>query len=80
MEEMVYVKVAQCIGAAITMSLGTIGPALGQGQIGQKACENIGKFPESAGNIRTTMMIAMGLLESLAVYAFLIAIFILLKS
>lgn len=75
----VSVKVAAYIAAALTMSLGTIGPALGQGLIGMKACENIGKYPESGGSIRTTMMIAMGLLESLAVYALLISIMILLK-
>ena len=78
MEE-VAIKVASYIAAAVTISIGTIAPALGQGMIGMKACENIGKYPESAGNIRTTMMIAMGLLEYLAVYALLIAFMILFR-
>ncbi len=66
-------KAAAFLGAAIAMGVGAIGPALGQGLIGMKACENIGKYPESAGRIRTTMMIAMGLVETSAIYALMIA-------
>ncbi len=73
MEGVFYVKAAAFIGAAITMGIGTIGPSLGQGFIGMKACENIGKYPESAGKIRTAMMISMGLVETEALYALLIS-------
>jgi len=73
MEGIFYVKAAAFLGASIAMGIGAIGPALGQGFIGMKACENIGKYPESAGQIRTTMMIAMGLVETSAIYALLIA-------
>ena len=71
---MFYVKAAAYLGAAIAMGLGTFGPAIGQGIIGMKACENIGKYPESAGKIRTTMMISMGLVETSAIYAFIISL------
>lgn len=69
-----YVKAAAYFGAAMAMAIGSVGPAFGQGMIGAKACENIGKYPESAGQIRTTMMIAMGIVESSAIYALIIAI------
>jgi F-type H+-transporting ATPase subunit c len=68
-----YAKAAAFLGAAFAMGVGSIGPALGQGLIGMKACESIGKYPESAGKIRTTMMIAMGLVETSAIYALMIA-------
>lgn len=74
MEGMEMAKAAAAIGAAFVMGIGTIGPALGQGFVGSKACENIGKYPESANKIQTTMMIAMGLVETSAIFAFLIAI------
>lgn len=73
MEGIFYVKAAAFIGAAFAMGFGSLGPALGQGMIGSKACESMGKYPESAGKIRTTMMIAMGLVETAAIYALLIA-------
>ena len=74
MEGPVMVKAAAFLGAAIAMGIGSIAPAYGQGLIGAKACENIGKYPESADKIRMTMMIAMGIVESCAVYALLISL------
>ncbi len=68
-----YAQAAAFFGAALAMGIGSMGPALGQGLIGMKACENIGKYPDSASNIRTTMMIAMGLVETAAIYSLLIA-------
>lgn len=78
MEDMyiAYIKMAAYIGAAFVMGVGTIGPALGQGLIGSKACENIGKYPDSANTIRTTMFLSMGIVETCAIYAFLIALFL----
>jgi len=73
MDTIFFVKAAAFFGAALAMGIGAIGPALGQGFIGMKACENIGKYPESSGDIRTTMMIAMGLVETSAIYALLIS-------
>ena len=74
-----YVKIAAFIGAAFVMGIGTIGPALGQGMIGSRAAENIGKYPESAGQIRTLMFLAMGIVETSAIYAFLVALFLIFK-
>jgi len=74
MEGLFYAKAAAFIGAAIAMGIGSLGPALGQGFIGMKACESIAKCPEKAGDLRTTMLLAMGLVETSAIYALLIAI------
>jgi F-type H+-transporting ATPase subunit c len=68
-----YAKAAAFIGAAIAMGIGSIGPALGQGLIGMKACENIGKYPENSGPIRNAMFLAMALVETSAIYAALVA-------
>ncbi|MFC1842737.1 ATP synthase F0 subunit C [Candidatus Dependentiae bacterium] len=69
-----YVKAAAFIGAAIAMGIGTIGPALGQGFIGMKSCENIGKYPENSDKIRTTMILALAITETSAIYAFIVAL------
>jgi len=73
-----YVKAAAFIGAAIAMGIGTIGPALGQGFIGMKSCENIGKYAENADKIRATMILALAITETSAIYAFVIAILLIL--
>lgn len=68
-----YAKAAALLGAAIAAGIGSIGPALGQGFIGMKACENMGKYPESSGKIRTAMFMAMAMVETCAIYPSLIA-------
>jgi len=68
-----YAKAAAYIGAAIAMGIGSLGPSLGMGLIGMKACENMGKYPESSGKIRGTMIIAMSLVETGAIYSLMIA-------
>lgn len=73
MDGIFYAKAAAFLGAAITMGFGSFGPALGQGIIGMKACENIGKYPESANKIRTTMILALIVVESSAIYCLLIS-------
>ena len=71
-------KAAACIGAGIAMGVGSIGPALGQGMIGAKACETLGKYPETANNVRLSMLLAMGFVESSAVYSLIIALLLII--
>lgn len=76
MEGIFYVKAAAFLGAAFTMAIGSIGPAVGQGLIGMKACESMGKYPESSEKVRNAMIISMSLVETEAIYALLIAGFL----
>jgi len=68
-----YAKAAAFLGAAFCMGFGSFGPAIAQGIIGMKACESIAKYPENANKIRPAMIMALGLVETSAVYALLIA-------
>lgn len=67
---------ARSIGAALAIGVGAIGPGLGIGIAVGKAVEALGRNPEAAGDIRTTMIIGAGLAEAVAIYAFVIAIII----
>lgn len=61
------------IAAALAIAISTIGPAIGQGLTAAHAMDAIARQPEVAGTIRSNMIIAMGLLESLTIYGLLIA-------
>lgn len=74
MADVEWVKVAIYVSAGLCMGIGTLGPSLGQGFIGGKACESIGKKPEAAGIVTRTMVIALAFVESTAIYALLIAL------
>jgi len=72
-EGVFYAKAAAFIGAAFIMGLGTIGVAIGQGLIGSKACENIGKYPQNSSDIRNLAIAALVFVESSALYCALLA-------
>lgn len=67
------------LAAALVMALSTIFPALGQGKASASAMEAIARQPDAAGNIRSTLIVAMALMEALTIYGLLIAFMILAK-
>lgn len=73
MDGVFIAKAAALFSAGLAMAIGSIGPSIGQGFIGKSACENMGKYPESSDKIRTTMILAMAIVESSAIYCLLIA-------
>ncbi len=69
-----WTKAAAYIGAGICMGIGALGPSLGQGFIGGKTCEALGKRPESAGVMFKALILALAATETSAIYAFVVAI------
>ena len=67
------------ICAAFCISFCTIFPALGQAKVAASAMEAIARQPEAAGQIRSTLIIAMGLMEALTIYGLLIAFMLVAK-
>ncbi len=79
MEEINYVKMAAYFGAAMAMAVGAIGPAVSQGMVAAKSVESMGKYPEMSNKIRMAMLIALGIIETSAIYAFIIALLLVFK-
>ena len=67
------------LAAAIAIAISALGAALAQGKTAVAAMEGIARQPEAAGDIRTTMIIALALMEALAIYGLLIGIMLLGK-
>jgi F-type H+-transporting ATPase subunit c len=65
------------LSAGLCVPLAVWTAALAQGRIGSSALEGIARQPEAAGRIQTAMIIALALVESLAIYALLVALIIL---
>ena len=51
------VRAAAFIGAGSAMGLCAIGPGVGEGYTGGKACEAIGRNPDEAGLPRRSMLV-----------------------
>jgi F-type H+-transporting ATPase subunit c len=56
------------IAAAFGMAIAAFGGALGQGKVASAACEGIARNPGAAGNIRTTMILGLVFIETLALF------------
>ena len=61
------------LGAGLAMIAG-IGPGIGEGNAVAKACEAIGRQPESKGAVTTTMLMGCAVAETTVLYALVIAI------
>lgn len=61
------------IAAALTIALSTIAPAIAQGMTAKSAMESIARQPDAAKEIRSTLIIALALMEALTIYGLLIA-------
>ncbi len=62
------------VGVALSIGLVGLGSALGQGNAAAGAMEGIARQPEAAGEIRTTLLLALAFMEALTLFAFVIAI------
>ena len=69
-------EVMKALAAAATIAIGAIAPAIAIGMIGSKAVEAIGRNPEAAGKVQSSMILALGLAESIAIYALVIALIV----
>mgnify|MGYP000693563536 FL=1 len=67
------------IAAALPIAISTIAPAIAQGKTATKAMESIARQPEAAKDIRSTLILSLGLMEALTIYGLLIAFMLVAK-
>ena len=60
--------------SALTMGLGSIGPALAIGMIGAAAFIGMARNPENSEKIQVAMIIAIAFAEAIAIYALVVAL------
>ena len=65
------------LGAGLCMGLGAIGPGIGEGSAVAKACEAIGRQPESKSSVTSTMIMGCAISETTGIYSLVIALLIL---
>ena len=66
----------KAIGAAIVVGLAALGGAIGMGIAIAKSNEGVSRQPEAAGEIRTVMMLGLMFIETVVIYALIVAILI----
>ena len=61
----------------MAVSIGSIGPALGEGRAVASAMEAIARQPESASSISRTLFVGLAMIETMAIYCLVIALLLL---
>ncbi|MBQ7455981.1 MAG: ATP synthase F0 subunit C [Clostridia bacterium] len=68
------IMLAGCaLGAGIALIAG-VGPGIGEGQAVAKACEAVGRQPESQSKVRSTLILGCALAETTGIYGLIIGI------
>jgi len=64
------------IAVGLGLPIAVLSAAMGQAKVGASAMEGIARQPEASGKIQLSMMIALGFIESLVIYALLMFFFL----
>ena len=75
-----FLKAACALGAGLCMGIGAIGPAIGEGNAVGKALEGMARQPETAGTLRTNMILGCAITETTGIYSLLISFLILFAT
>ena len=64
------------LAVALTMMFGSMMPAFAIGWIASKAMEAIGRNPEAAAKIQTSLVLTVAFAEAIAIYALVVSLII----
>jgi len=73
-------KAMAALAAGIAIGIAALGTGIGQGMGLKGATEGIARNPGASGKITTTLIIGLAMIESLAIYALLVALGILINQ
>ncbi len=76
----VLITVLTIVVSGFGIVLGTLTPAIVEGRAAIRALEGMVRQPEVAGDLRTTMIIAIALLESTAIYTLLVLLILIFAN
>ena len=80
MDSITVIVAVSTFSAALAVAMGGYGPARGLGEALSKALDAIARQPEATAQITRTLFVGMALIESIAIYAFVISLIILFAN
>ena len=80
MESINVIAMYSIIMAGLTIAIGTIGPAVGEGWALARALGAIAQQPDEAGTISRTLFVGLAMVESTAIYCLVVAIILIFAN
>ncbi len=80
MDSMTIIAVASIVVAGITTGFGTMGPALAEGRAVASALTSLAQQPDAAATITRTLFVGLAMIESTAIYCFVISMILIFAN
>lgn len=74
------IGMASVLAAALSISIGAIGSAIGEGMAASAALHAIAQQPDHTAAITRTLFVSMAMIESTAIYAFVISMILIFAN
>ncbi|MFW5800777.1 MAG: F0F1 ATP synthase subunit C [Spirochaeta sp.] len=80
MESEAIIALVSIITAGATIAIGSIGPAVGEALALSRALQSIAQQPDESSVITRTLFVGLAMIESTAIYCFVISIILLFAN
>lgn len=80
MENVSVIGMVSIITAGLTIAIGSIGPALGEGRAVAQALSAIAQQPDESGTITRTLFVGLAMIESTAIYCFVVTMILIFAN
>lgn len=80
MDNITLIAMASIVTAGMTICIGSIGPALGEGYAVATALNSLAKQPDAAPTITRTLFVGLAMIESVAIYCFVVSMILIFAN
>jgi F-type H+-transporting ATPase subunit c len=80
MDSATFIAMTSIITAGLTIALGSIGPALGEGLAVSKALTSLAQQPDASSTITRTLFVGIAMIESVAIYCFVVSMILIFAN
>lgn len=80
MDNISIIGAISIIVSGLTMAIGSIAPALGEGRALAQALSSIAQQPDETNNITRTLFVGMAMVESTAIYCFVVSMILIFAN
>ncbi len=80
MDMITLIAIASIVTAGLTIAIGGIGPALGEGKAVATALSALAQQPDAAATITRTLFVGLAMIESIAIYCFVVAMILIFAN
>jgi F-type H+-transporting ATPase subunit c len=80
MDGTTVIAIASIFTAGLTIGLGSIAPALGEGRAVSTALSSLAQQPDAATTITRTLFVGLAMIESIAIYCFVVSMILIFAN